>query len=98
MESAGKAVRNAGSIRKGSDITVEPPGECLQNLITLNGITLLDLWMGVSRSLTTPARFLSLPHTRAAYTLQHPPPATITVVAVSAALWKNDRGVCIEGS
>lgn len=27
---------------------MRPPGECLQNLITLNVITLLDLWMDVS--------------------------------------------------
>lgn len=26
-------------------IRVKPPGECLRNLITLNGITILSLWM-----------------------------------------------------
>lgn len=36
-----------GAIEKRLDIAVKPPGECLQNLITLNGITLLDLWMDV---------------------------------------------------
>lgn len=56
-------LREGGSGRQRLDITVQPPGECLQNLITLNGITLLDLWMDVSHS----------PRRAAAFTILHTP-------------------------
>lgn len=72
------------------DITVNPPGECLQNLITLNGITLLDLWMDVSHSLTVPLYFGSSSRTHM-YTTT-PPPATIIMAPFGAVLWKMTGG------
>lgn len=77
------------------DITVGPPGECLENLITLNVITLLDLWMDVSVSLIALLPFhLPLTHTYCTHTLTLPP-ATITTLPIGVALWKDDRG-CVS--
>lgn len=48
-EGIGKGKRKKGKeLERRLDITVRPLGECLQNLITLNVITLLDLWMDIS--------------------------------------------------
>lgn len=48
-EGIGKGKRKKGKeLKRRLDITVRPLGECLQNLITLNVITLLDLWMDIS--------------------------------------------------
>lgn len=50
-EGIGKGKRKKGKeLERRLDITVRPLGECLQNLITLNVITLLDLWMDISLS------------------------------------------------
>lgn len=63
-EGIGKGKRKKGKeLERRLDIIVRPLGECLQNLITLNVITLLDLWTDVSLPLCrTLSIILSLTH------------------------------------
>lgn len=87
----GRGKRGGGAIRNGWIIAVGPPGECLQNLITLNVITLLDLWMDVSPRLPRYAALLL----SSSHTLTHaqaPPPETITEAPDGAALKGADGG------
>lgn len=83
--------RKGGSNRKGWILQSNPPGECLQNLITLNGITLLDLWMDVSLTPSLCCYVLT-------YTLQHPHLQQLPWHPLVRLYEKWQGGCCIKGS